>query len=81
VEGVSGAILGLLQNRNSAQRLDDRGNLFRLVTYYDNRFARFERFAGANNMLYQRATPSLVEDFGQARLQASALSRSEDNYS
>jgi len=68
LDGVTCAILRLLQNCDGAERLDDRRNLFRLMTYDDNRFARFERFARANDMFHERAPTGFVQDFGKARL-------------
>src|SRR5919109_1323003 len=81
LDSVTRAILRLLQNGGSPQRLDDCGHLLCLMTHDNDRLARSERLAGANDMLHQGASARLVQDFREARLKASTLSRSEDNYS
>jgi hypothetical protein len=50
------------------------------VTDYDHGLTTFERLAGAHDMFDQGASASLVQDFCEARLEASAFSRGEDNY-
>src|SRR5690349_6489437 len=77
---VTCAILRLLQDRDGSQRLDDCRNLFCLMTYDHHRFARLERFTRANDVFYQGASASLVQDFRKAGLEASTSSRGEDNY-
>ncbi len=61
LHGVACAVLRLLQNRDSAERLDEGGYLLRLVADDDHRLPRFQRRAATDNVFDERAPPRAVK--------------------
>ena len=77
---VARSVLRLLHNDFGAERLDDRGHLFRLMTYHNHSRPRLQRFTSANNVLHKSSSARAVQNFCEARLQARALACGKDNH-
>jgi len=79
LHGVAGAILRLLQDSRGPERLDHPSHVFRLMPHDDDSFPRLERFTRAHDLFHKGPPTGAVQYFGEARSEASAFSRSEDN--
>lgn len=75
---MSGTILRLLEHGFDTQRLDSRGELFRLMADYSDDFFRVERKAGAHDMVHKRTASRTMENFCQAGFEAGAPSGGKD---
>jgi len=75
---VAGAVLRLLKNGGDAEGFDGGGNLFGLVADDGDDFFQMEREAGADDVIHEGAATSVMEDFGEAGLEASAFASGED---
>jgi hypothetical protein len=76
---VAGTQLRLLEHEFRTQRVGHSADILGLISCDNKDCLRTERKAGANYVLDQRAPASVVQYFRQARAQAGALARGEDN--
>ena len=79
LHGVPRAVLRVLQDSGSPERLDDGGHLLRLMSHDNYGLARLERLTRADDMFDQRAPAGTVQNFGETGLKARALSGGEDD--
>jgi hypothetical protein len=76
---MASAVLRLLENRNSAERLDQSGYLLRLMADDDHGRSWLQRRAGVHNVLDKRSSSRAMKNFRQAGFQPCAFSRSKDD--
>ena len=78
-QGVSRAMLRLLQDCLDAQRLKRCTHVVCLMTHNGEDFLGAQRLAGTNHMLHERSATRAVQHFGAVRPQPRPFSRSQDD--
>ena len=71
--------LWFLDDRLHAQGLEDRRDLRGLMSDNGNNRTRLQRLAGSDDVLDERTTARAVQNFGERRLQARSLARSQND--
>jgi hypothetical protein len=77
-KGVTGAVLGLLQNGFYIERSDGGGNLFGLVADDSDDFLGVKWQTGTDDVINQRAATGVMQNFSEAGFEASAFASGED---
>jgi hypothetical protein len=70
--------LRLLHDSLHTKRLDNRGNIVRLMSYDGNHRARLQGLTGTDDVFDERAPAGAVQNLGQRRLESRPFTGSQN---